>query len=147
MSVPFLQAFSLDSAADRLMLGETILHACDICNPVLPRARSMAWAMRVAKEFQMQANEELSRGMPVTSFMALQMEGNLSKLTPENVAVAKLNFNFINYVVEPLWRTLAEFFPELQECIVNLKGNQRAWQAIVDRATHNKSRIAGGRCY
>jgi hypothetical protein len=88
----------------------------------------------------MQANEELSRGMRVTSFMMLQAEGNLSKLTAENVSVARLNMNFITYVVDPLWRTLAEFFPELQECIVNMESNHRAWKATVDRAA-KKSRV------
>ena len=69
-------------------------------------------ALRVATEFKAQANAERKAGLPVSGFMDIQ-----GKLNVFNVEVAKLNFNFISYVVEPLWSTYVDFFPELQPCL------------------------------
>jgi hypothetical protein len=120
-------SFQLESQDDRLLLTNTILHACDIGNPVLPRKNAVDWALRVANEFVGQVAQERKLKLNVTQFMAVR--GDIEYQNPN---VAKLNYNFIGYVVEPLWRTFTDFFPELNECMENLESNRKWWKGIMD---------------
>jgi hypothetical protein len=37
---------------------------------------------------------------------------------------AKMEVNFIDYIVMPLWSRLQEVFPELQPCLANIHSNR-----------------------
>ncbi len=50
------------------------------------------------------------------------------------MAQARLNLNFINYIVEPLWRILAQdYLPHLQQNMAHIQANIRFWQSVIDR--------------
>jgi hypothetical protein len=56
----------------------------------------------------------LPAGLPVAPHMQAD--------TPE--VCAKMEVNFIDYIVLPLWTRLQEVFPELETCITNIHTNR-----------------------
>jgi hypothetical protein len=91
----------------------------------------------VASEFKAQTDDEKARGLDVTPFMDI-----IGPIAASNKNVAKLNLGFINYVVEPLWNSLADFFPELKVCTDNLKENKDVWQAVITKAEEEEALAA-----
>jgi hypothetical protein len=77
--------------------------------------------MLVCQEFTNQVALERERGMPVTAHM-----DGLTSIT----AIAKLQCGFIDYVVAPLWNTVANLFPEVQCAGSNLTRNRVLWKNI-----------------
>ena len=91
--------FSIGSAADRQLLVCAIVHTCDLSGQAYGEAVSNEWSDRIVQEFSAQAQRESDEGLPVSGFMA-----NLD--TP--MAIAKLQFGFIAFVVIPLWQSLGK---------------------------------------
>ena len=71
--------------------------------------------------------------------LSLSLSAPQGPLEVSNKNVAKLNLGFINYVVEPLWKSLADFFPELKVCTDNLAENKEAWQAVIKKAEEEEA--------
>lgn len=112
--------FDPDSEADRLLLCRTILHAADIANPVLPFAVNKVWSERVHVEFRAQVAEEQRLGIPSAPHMTATDEAVRNRL----------EVNFIDYVVAPLWQRLAEVLPELAVCTDTLRDNRAEFQRL-----------------
>jgi 3'5'-cyclic nucleotide phosphodiesterase len=118
----------LSSEASRDMppklLVELLVHSADLCNPILPAFRSVhAWAVMVCAEFSAQVSAEKSKGLPFLPHMdGLHTE----------VAVAKLQCGFIDYVVAPLWNALGTMLPEISEAKTSMARNRAHWKTIVD---------------
>ena len=94
---------------------------------VFTRLTSIIWTKRIAEEFTNQATSEDLHGLPVTQLMR-----NLD--TP--LGVARMQALFINRVVLPLWRGLANFAEgSLDEPLRNLEGNYQYYNGEVDRLT------------
>eukprot|EP00742_Colponemidia_sp_Colp-10_P004460 GILJ01004761.1.p1 GENE.GILJ01004761.1~~GILJ01004761.1.p1 ORF type:complete len:1147 (+),score=188.32 GILJ01004761.1:454-3441(+) len=104
---------------DRQFLANTIVHAADIGNPVLPIDACRKWAFLVVQEFWSQAKKEEDEGLPVAPTMQCNPE--------DEAAVAQLQMNFIDYVVSPLWTALAGIFPDVQSCCDQMKANREYW--------------------
>lgn len=135
------RALTADSSRDMpaKQLCEVLVHSADLSNPVLPSFRAVhAWTSLVCAEFTAQVEAEKRAGLP----FAPHMDGLTSEL-----AVAKLQFGFVSYIVAPLWTAVATAFPELADARANLTRNQAHWKSIVDGATSAAAIIAaeGGR--
>jgi len=99
------QAFDRTSPADRRELTGVLLHSADISNPLLPEfALCRTWAERIKEEFWAQYNRELETGLPPT-----QMWASLGT----NAGFYKSQVGFIDFIVQPLWNTIFEIFPDV----------------------------------
>lgn len=114
------RSFSADSAEDRSFLVCLTLHTADLSNSVLSEQSSISWAHRVMDEFNLQAQKERSAGMTVSAFMEQR----------EKKERAKLQLNFIDYIVHPLWKGVAEVLSNLSEPMSNLKSNRDSWKRM-----------------
>jgi hypothetical protein len=77
---------------------KAILHAADISNPLRPWPGALAGAERVHAEFAQQAAQERLQQLPV----APHMEAS------EPAVWARMEVEFIDYVVGPLWSRLSQ---------------------------------------
>jgi hypothetical protein len=81
------------------------------------------WEERISQEFDAQAKEEESLGLPVMPFMQ-----NLS----DGVHRSKLQVNFIQFVLEPWWKQVVRVFPALKECWDMLLTNKQVLHSFFD---------------
>lgn len=113
-------SFSRDSDEDRQLLVSFLLHCADLCNPLLPPQLSRRIADDLGREFAAQAEREREAGMPITVMLA-----------SDDVAKAKLEIGFIDYVVRPLYATLARVSPGMGAyCLTRIDANRAAWAAL-----------------
>lgn len=83
-----------DDMSNSQALLETMMHAADISNPVMPAELSQRWGKAVSWEFAAQAAEEASLGIPTASHMQ-----NLD----DPVVSAKNTLGFIDFVIMPFF--------------------------------------------
>ncbi|WIA12087.1 hypothetical protein OEZ85_012163 [Tetradesmus obliquus] len=107
-------AFAPELEADRTLLVKAILHAADISNPLRPWQGALAAAERVHAEFAQQAAQERLQQLPV----APHMEAS------DPAVWARMEVEFIDYVVGPLWSRLSQFFPALQQPLQQMHDNR-----------------------
>jgi hypothetical protein len=112
--------FDRHSAEDRSLLVSYLLHCADLCNPLFPPAMSRRIADDLGREFAAQAAKERAAGMPVTVMLAA-----------DDVARGRMEASFIEYVVRPLYATLARVSPGMgSRCLALIDANRAAWAAL-----------------
>lgn len=117
---------------DRLLLVRIVLHAADISNPVLPREQMRPWADLVMQEFNQQADLERENGLPVSTFMIRHTDAERSQL----------QMDFLDYVVVPLFRKLADVLSGLDPCLEAAADNRKYWQQIHEGCPTTKAKAA-----
>ena len=107
-----------DSNADgkRMLMLELILHAADIGNPARPLRSCKMWAERVMEEFYDQGDKEREHGLPVT------FDRN-----SEKACLWRVQFNFINFIVAPLYVELIYWFPSMLQLGDSVVENHAHW--------------------
>jgi len=105
---------------DKLELLEALVHAADVSNPCKPHRMMLYWTQRVIEEFWAQGDEE-SRLSVEISPMCDRAVGELS--------IPKQQIGFIDFVIAPFYRPLAELLPEVKEATDNLTENRAFWQS------------------
>ena len=80
-----------------------ILHAADVGSLLTPIEDSMAWTSRIVAEFQMQASRCEEEGINVPAHM---------KDLQDEKKQAKLQTDFLDYIVAPLWNLVIARDPE-----------------------------------
>lgn len=100
-------AFNLEKGEDRKLLLEICLHCSDIGNPARSFNVAQKWSNLVMKEFYAQGDEERHRKMKVSVFMD-RFDGEL--------ALAKCQKGFIEFVVRPLYEQWCEFLSTNEKC-------------------------------
>eukprot|EP01083_Nonionella_stella_P240251 840059_1 len=116
--LPPKQRFIKESKDDRELLVEVLVHSSDLSNPVLPFDMYNKWANRIVQEFYEQAETEKIENLDFVPYMAKK----------DPLSVAKLQVNFITYVVAPLWTTIFEVFPSISTPIANMKKNKMKFE-------------------
>jgi len=111
----------------QLMMGACI-HTCDLSAQVLPFSIASQWEERISMEFVNQAHEELAAGRTPLPFMNFQMDD--LKLR------GKLQRDFLDFVLVPLWDPFTQLVAELRPCYRNL---------IKNRSYYNHRWTTGGR--
>ena len=109
--------FARRQAEDRQLLVAFLLHCADLGNPLCPWSLSERNAEELQREFEAQAARERAAGLPVTVMLAASSE-----------AKAKLELGFLDFVVTPLFVTLASIVPRLgNKCLKLIALNKAAW--------------------
>ena len=107
----------------RGLLSSLILHVSDVSNPTRPGAIARKWAIKVQKEFFRQGDREIELGLPRSPFM---------DRTHENLP--RMQVAFIDAVVHPVFRLLADFLPLVEDhCIKPLQLNRAFYQSMTHR--------------
>jgi len=106
---------------EHLFLLDIIVHASDISNPAKPQATMLAWTKRVNFEFWAQGDQERNLGLEMSP---------LCDRTTGRPALAKGQIGFINFVVMPFFKTIAEVLPEAKEAVDALKATTSFWKEI-----------------
>lgn len=110
----------------RQTLTTFILHACDIGAQTAPVPIAMKWAELVLKEFREQNEDEVKQNLPLTPHMQ-----NLDDPSVE----ARVQIGFIDYIVEPTWKLMASFFPEMHSSLLeNIAANRAAYEEKLENS-------------
>ena len=96
-------SFSADKEEDRLFLAAIILHAADISNPARTPDIASAWATRVLQEFFSQGDLEKLQGHSISPMC-----------DRNNTSLHQTQKNFIEFIVNPLYKAMSDTFPELR---------------------------------
>lgn len=115
--------FTKDKEKQRML--DMMVHSADLSGQVFKTEISILWEEKISSEFNDQALEEAKLGLPVAPFMQ-----NLSD--PQHRA--KLQVNFIEFVLEPWWRSIVKLYPQLKPCYINLQGNKTYFQGLVHKS-------------
>jgi len=113
------QVWTSEDAADRQMLVEMVLHAADLSGPARPWEVSSVWAGLVGDEFVAQLKEEQQLGLPISTFM--------------QAPKPKLERNFIEFFVLPLYKEMRELFPEVSARVEQIASNHERWGNILNQ--------------
>jgi hypothetical protein len=112
----------IDDGDKKKLIYQSIVHAADLSNPVMPTKASFQWAFRVVEEMYEQGRLEEQDGFTVAPFM---------KYPPtETVEFAKLQVSFIEFIVAPLWRSMAVVWPSLQDRVIQMEKNLKFWESL-----------------
>jgi hypothetical protein len=104
-----------------------LIHAADLSAQVLPWHVASQWEERISREFTNQVSDELQRGLMPAPFMQF----NFTDLKQRG----KLQKDFIDFVLRPLWRPHTDLIPELEDCYGNLISNRACYDF---RCNHGK---------
>eukprot|EP01135_Chromosphaera_perkinsii_P007212 Nk52_evm20s745 gene=Nk52_evmTU20s745 len=115
-----ISSFENFEKEDSQTLVDTLVHSADLANPCFEPQYSRQWAVLVSQEFQNQYKLEQERGLEPTEFMNVKDE----------LELAKMNINFIDYIVNPLWTKLAELLPSISDRVQRMEENRACWVSI-----------------
>jgi len=113
---PDLTQFSAESASDRQLLVNTCLHSSDLSAQLLPWTAASAWEERICQEFRNQASLEEAAGRTPAAFMRFSQDDIKQR--------GKLQLDFIDFVLIPLWDPYTQLMPELRQCYEQLCKNR-----------------------
>jgi len=119
------------SQASRSSLLSTFIHTSDLSSQVLPWAVASQWEERISCEFVRQAASEVEAGLSPAPFMQFSMDDLKQR--------GKLQTNFIDFVLTPLWRPFADVFTVFRPCLQNLIANRGKY---CYRSTHGQDEEA-----
>ena len=107
----------------RGLLSSMILHVSDVSNAARPGKIARKWAYSVQTEFFRQGDKEKQLCMPRSPFMDREFEN-----------LPRMQVAFIDAVVHPVFRLLADFLPTVGDhCIKPLQLNRAFWQSMLHR--------------
>ena len=123
-----------DSSEDRQLLVSFLLHCSDLCTPLLPPLVSAKVCDDLAIEFHNQAERERQANLPVTVMLAADV-----------LAKAKMETGFIDYVVRPLYVSLATILPDLGHCLTLIDKNRQHWDQVIKNSAGSPAsqRVSG----
>ncbi|ETV92671.1 hypothetical protein H310_13112 [Aphanomyces invadans] len=126
--------FDLSNVSHVKWLTGAILHASDIGAQTYPVAIAGQWSQRLVDEFRLLGEKEQSKGLPVAPF-----RDNLTT----NKAVGRLQLNFINYIVTPIWHLVMDILPDAAVLRVNLDANRTHYQNLILEDMPNMASCGG----
>ena len=107
----------------RGLLSSMILHVSDVSNPARPGPIARKWAYAVQTEFFRQGDKEKELSLPQSPFMDREFEN-----------LPRMQVAFIDAVVHPVFRLLADFMPLVEDhCIKPLQLNRAFWHSMMQR--------------
>ena len=92
------------------------MHSADISNPIKPFESCHSWALLIIDEFFAQGAKEKEMGFDP---MPMYLRTKTNRWS--------MQFNFIEFVVAPLYHAVTSIFPQLHSCATNLIDNQEQW--------------------
>ncbi|GMF26013.1 unnamed protein product [Phytophthora fragariaefolia] len=122
---------------DRLFLVKTLVHASDLSGQVFPKPIALKWSNMISKEFAYQALMEQAEHIPISY-----------RNIDDPMKMVEGQLFFAQKIVSPLWDLMYIMFPDIDECMSNLRSNvahyeqelQRLKQARADEG-NNENRL------
>ncbi|CAG9321702.1 unnamed protein product [Blepharisma stoltei] len=113
--------FSIDTPIkddiDRLLTMEMMMHSSDLGNPCRPWELCKQWTQLIVQEFFIQGDKERELNLPISNLC--------DRYT---VNIPKSQIDFISFIIEPTFNTLALLLKKVTEnAIENLKNNKANW--------------------
>lgn len=102
-------------ADGRQLMLTMLIHGADLGNLGQPREVALKWVDRVCEEFSDQARKSAALGLFVPPHIV-----NLE----EEVVRCRLQMNFIDYLVTPLWTTITGILPDARKWLDHLRANR-----------------------
>ena len=99
-----------------------LIHASDISNPTKPFEIYSKWVDRILEEFFNQGDKEKELGIPI-SYLC---DRNTIKAPDSQIG-------FINFVVNPLFSSLSNIFPNIQMVVNLIKLNLEEYKKLKDQ--------------
>ena len=104
----------------RGLLSSMLLHIADVSNPSRPGPVARKWAFAVQAEFFRQGDKERELNLPRSPFMDREFEN-----------LPRMQAAFIDAIVMPVCKLLAEFLPHVKDqCIKSLQLNRAFWNSL-----------------
>jgi hypothetical protein len=103
------------------------IHTSDLSAQVLPWSVACQWEEKISREFSQQAEAELEVGLVPAPFMQFRFDDLKQR--------GKLQRDFIDFVLTPLWGPYTDLFHDLQPCYANLIKNRAGYE---HRCNHGK---------
>eukprot|EP00927_Polykrikos_kofoidii_P023774 TRINITY_DN21783_c0_g2_i1.p1 TRINITY_DN21783_c0_g2~~TRINITY_DN21783_c0_g2_i1.p1 ORF type:complete len:524 (-),score=107.07 TRINITY_DN21783_c0_g2_i1:95-1612(-) len=117
----------------KLTLLGTVLHAADISNPGRPQKVMLSWTERLMKEYWACGDDEKSQGLDPSPFCDRHGKAGGMATVPTG------QLGFINFVVQPYFRSLATLIPELQAAVGYINESKSFWsEKEVEEATYEQ---------
>lgn len=104
-----------DSQRKQIML--MIMKCSDLSNEIRPQQLAERWAKKVIAEFIGQCKLERERGMEVAAFM-----------DAAKFILPKEQMFFISNLCLPLYEAVSSVFPQVQQCVDEMKENRAQWE-------------------
>jgi len=108
------------SAQDRQFLLGLCIHTSDLSAQVLPWSTARQWEDRISQEFASQASEEIALGRTPAPFMQFNLQDRQQR--------GKLQVDFVDFVLVPLWDNYTQFLPELLPLWAQLMANREKYE-------------------
>eukprot|EP00440_Ansanella_granifera_P050728 gb/GFBE01054979.1/.p1 GENE.gb/GFBE01054979.1/~~gb/GFBE01054979.1/.p1 ORF type:complete len:653 (+),score=98.07 gb/GFBE01054979.1/:1-1959(+) len=108
--------FGANSLEDPQFLMNLCVHSADLSAQVLPWKVASQWEARISDEFMAQATKETELGFTPEPFMQFKKEDLAQR--------GKLQRDFVDFVLLPLWEPYAQLVPPLAPCHQNLMKNR-----------------------
>uniref|UniRef100_A0A8C6VVA6 Phosphodiesterase n=1 Tax=Nothobranchius furzeri TaxID=105023 RepID=A0A8C6VVA6_NOTFU len=99
--------FDFSNEEHVICLKKVLVKCCDISNEVRPTEVAEPWVDCLLEEYFMQSDREKSEGLPVAPFM------DRDKVTKPTAQIG-----FIKFVLIPMFETVMELFPQIEEIMV-----------------------------
>ena len=121
--MPFMKRFMEDVAAETvtpMQAMAAMLKGADISNPTRPIKVYAVWVEGIMKEFFAQGDAERTLGLPISM--------NCDR---ESVSVNKCQVGFITFLVNPIWKGIAQLIPaQGPQLLAELGTNLAHYQAL-----------------
>jgi hypothetical protein len=98
-----------------------LLHCSDLGNQTLEFSLASVWSLKVLQEFNYQVACEEKSAIKVSEFM--RTGNNMMKIKASQVG-------FIENIILPLWRGLAEHVENIEDFPSTLKKNKKKWEEL-----------------
>lgn len=99
----------------RQLMLNMIIHGSDLSNIARPLSIARKWVDLVCEEFTQQAKKSEAEGVAVPP--------HIINLHDEGVK-SRLQVNFIDYLVAPLWNAITSILPDAKKYVDNLRANR-----------------------
>lgn len=122
----------IETEDERQLRLSACIHTSDLSGQTSPWTIALQWEQRISEEFNNQAQEEVAAGRIPAAFMNFNLHDVKTR--------SKLQLDFVDFVLLPLWEPYAQVVPEVQQCYSNLVTNR----ALYEQRSSSKSTAANG---
>ncbi|OWZ21164.1 3'5'-cyclic nucleotide phosphodiesterase [Phytophthora megakarya] len=107
---------------DRIFLVKTLVHASDLSGQVFPKPIALKWSNMISKEFAYQALMEQAENIPISY-----------RNIDDPLKMVEGQLFFAQKIVSPLWDLMYIMFPDIDECMSNLRSNVAHYEQELQR--------------
>lgn len=116
-----------EGTEDKALMMSSCIHTADLSSQILPWTVAAKWEERISQEFAHQAACELAAGRTPAPFMHIKLDDSKQR--------GKLQRDFIDFVLLPLWDPYTNLVPALRDCYHQLVKNRSNYNY---RAAHGE---------